>query len=84
MVDLRVTWVQNGASFLKDPNGVAPVHFSSKKTLGNEFETTPSVYGYFIDYDPGREDQNSMLGYRDAEFEKTLISFFHVHPPRTN
>ena len=67
--------VQNGASFPKDPNGDGPpVHFSSQNNPGNEFETTPQVSGDFLDYDPGREDPNSMSGYRDAEFEIPLTS----------
>ena len=71
---LFVSWVQDGASFPKDPYGVAPVHFSSQNNPGNEFETTSPVSGYFLDYNPGWEDPNSMPGYRDAEFEIPLIS----------
>ena len=66
--------VQNGTSFPKDPNGGGPpVHFSSQNNPGGEFETTPQVSGDFLDYDPGREDPNSMPGYRDAEFEIPLL-----------
>ena len=52
--------------------GWPPVHFSSQNNLGHEFETTPQVSGDFLDYDPGREDPNSIPGYRDAEFEIPL------------
>ena len=58
----------------RSERGWPPVHFSSQNNPGGEFETTPQVSGDFLDYDPGREDPNSMSGYRDAEFEIPLIS----------
>ena len=57
----------------RSERGWPPVHFSSQNNPGGEFETTPQVSGDFLDYDPGREDPNSMPGYRDAEFEIPLI-----------
>ena len=57
----------------RSERGWPPVHFSSQNNPGGEFETTPQVSGDFLDYDPGREDPNSMSGYRDAEFEIPLI-----------
>ena len=56
----------------RSERGWPPVHFSSQNNPGGEFETTPQVSGDFLDYDPGREDPNSMPGYRDAEFEIPL------------
>ena len=53
--------------------GWPPFHLSSQNNPGGEFETTPQVSGDFLDYDPGREDPNSMPGYRDAEFEIPLL-----------
>ena len=71
-----MSWVQNGASFPADPKRAAPVHFSSQNNPGKEFERTPPVSGDFLDYDPGREDPNSMPGYRDAEFKIPQIFIF--------
>ena len=57
----------------RSDRGVAPVHFSYQNNPGTEFETTPPVSGDILDSDSGREDPNSIRGYRDAEFEIPLI-----------
>ena len=57
----------------RSDRGVAPVHFSCQNYPGTEFETTPPVSGDILDSDSGREDPNSIRGYRDAEFEIPLI-----------
>ena len=56
----------------RSDRGVAPVHFSYQNYPGTEFETTPPVSGDILDSDSGREDPNSIRGYRDAEFEIPL------------
>ena len=57
----------------RSDRGVAPVHFSNQNNPGNEFETIPPVSGDILNSDSGREDPNSIRGYRDAEFEIPLI-----------
>ena len=59
----------------RSERGWPPVHFSSPNIPRGEFETTPQASVDFLDYDPGRENRNSIPGYRDAEFEIPLIRF---------
>ena len=61
----------------RSDRGVAPVHFSYQNYPGTEFETTPPVSGDILDSDSGREDPNSIRGYRDAEFEIPLVRNRH-------
>ena len=57
----------------RSDRGVAPVHFSNQNNPGKGFETTPPVSGDILNSDSGREDPNSMRGYRDAGFEIPLV-----------
>ena len=43
------------------------------------FETTPPVSGDILDSDSGREDPNSIRGYRDAEFEIPLLIDWYIY-----